>query len=61
VAGGALDAKVVGVADGLLAPLRFDGPLGDQHLGGAAGFLLEAHGDPRHLIEAVSRFSISVQ
>ena len=52
MAGGAFHAEVIGVADRLFAPLRFDCPLGDQQLGGAAGFLFEAHGDPGHLVQA---------
>src|ERR1039458_10256102 len=52
VAGGAVDAETDGVADGLFAPLRLDSPLGDKQLRGTAGLLLEAHGDPRHLVEA---------
>jgi hypothetical protein len=47
-----LDAEVVRVAERLCAPRRFDRPLGDHQLGWASGLLFEAHGDPRHLIEA---------
>ena len=32
---------------------QLDGPSRDQQLGGAADFLIGAHGDPRHIVEAV--------
>ena len=52
VTGGAFHSEAVGVSHWLFAPLRFDRPLGDQELRGAAGFLPEAHGDQHHLVEA---------
>jgi hypothetical protein len=44
-------AEVVRVAGGLLALPRFDGPLGDQQLGGSRSLARGAR-DPRHLVEA---------
>jgi hypothetical protein len=53
MSGGAFDAEVVRLPDGLLAPFRLDGSLGDQRLGGATVLAFQVHRDPAHVVEAV--------
>jgi hypothetical protein len=57
VAGGALYAKAVEAAHGLFTPLRFERPLRNEQLGGAAGLRFQRNGNARDLFQSLLAFT----